>query len=339
MLAPLGRDAELACAMLSEAGLACRFCRSIDDLRTWPIESCGALLLTEEVLAENAVRTLLALLDAQPAWSNLPVTIFTGRSRQPPAGRGLAEALSSRQGIIFLERPVRVATFTSVMRSAVLARRRQYELRDQLVARQKAEAHARMLAEEMKHRIKNSLALVGAIALQTFKSARPVEESLEAFSFRLKAMALAQDVLTRDDGDGTPLHQLVSRALAPYEQHDNPGRIAISGPDVWIGGRSTTSLTMAMHELATNAVKYGALSLDAGHIAIGWRIEEASGGRHLHIEWREHDGPAVVPPKRRGFGSRLVERGLATELGGRASIVFDPQGIVCTITASLGMLG
>ena len=320
-----------------EAGLHCRLCRSVDDLHAQPTESYGAVLLTEEVLTESAVRILTALLDAQPAWSNLPVTILTSRTRE---GAGLiqrspAETLGSRRGIIVLERPVQVATFVSIMRSAVLARQRQYELRDQLIARQKAEAHARMLTEEMKHRIKNSFALVGAIASRTFRQGRPVQDSLSAFSARLKAMAIAQDVLTQNNGDGAFLHQLVSQALEPYQQHDAPDRIAVSGPKVWIGGRKSTSLTMAMHELATNAVKYGALSVEGGRVTVCWRVEEASGADRLHLEWRERGGPSVTPPERKGFGSGLVERGLAMEFGGQAQIAFEPEGVVCEIVAPL----
>jgi two-component sensor histidine kinase len=338
VLAPLGRDAELARRVLMEAGLHCRLCHSVDDLHAQPADSYGTVLLTEEVLTEGNVRMLTALLDAQPVWSNLPVTILTGRSsgRMGPIRRSLAETLGSRRGIIVLERPVRVATFVSIMRSALLARQRQYELRDQLAARQKAEAHAQMLTEEMKHRIKNSLGLIGAIAVQTFRHERPMEDSLEAFSARLRSMALAQDVLTQESGDGAFIHQLVSQALEPYLQHDVPGRIMILGSsDARIGGRGSTPLIMAMHELATNAVKYGALSVDAGRVTVSWRIEEVSGVRHLHIEWRELGGPSVTPPEKRGFGSRLVERGLAMELGGKARITFRPEGVVCEITAPL----
>lgn len=337
MLAPFGRDAELACRLLSQAGLACRLCRGIDDLQRQPAESCGAILLTEEVLAESAIRVLSALLDTQPAWSSLPVVVFMGRKNRRPelTERSLPEALGLRRGIILLERPIRVASFVSVMRSAVLTRRRQYELRDQLAARQQAEAHAQMLAEEMKHRIKNSLAMIGALASQTFRHGRPVQEALDMFSARLRSMALAQDVLTQSNHDGADLHQLISRALEPHRDQGNPDRIAIDEPQVWISGRRTTALTMAMHELATNAVKYGALSVGSGRVSVRWHIEEVPGTRQLLIEWREHGGPPVAAPKRRGFGSTLVERGLATELDGHARILFEPEGVVCEIRASL----
>lgn len=337
VLAPLGRDAELACRTLTQAGLQCRLCHSVDDLQAQPAERYGTVLLTEEVLTENAVRILVTLLNAQPAWSSLPVIILASRSLRGPSliRRSLGDALGSRQSIVFLERPVRVETFVSVMQSALLARQRQYELRDQLVARQKAENYARMLTDEMQHRIKNSLTLVGAIAFQTFRPSRPVQDSLDAFSARLKSMALAQDVLTQSNGDGASLCHLISLALEPYQQHDGPARIAISGPEVRIDSHSSTPLIMAMHELATNALKYGALSVGAGRVTVDWRVEEVSGTRRLHIEWREQGGPLVTPPEKKGFGSRLVERGLAAELGGKAEIAFRPEGVVCEITASL----
>jgi len=142
-------------------------------------------------------------------------------------------------------------------------------------------------------------------------------------------------VLTRGVGDGASLHELISTALEPYQQRDAPDRIAISGPETWVDGRRTASLIMALHELATNAVTYGALSTDGGRVTVDWQVEDAPGVRHLHLEWRERGGPPVTPPERRGFGSRLVERGLATELGGKAEIAFRPDGIVCVITASL----
>ncbi len=337
MLAPLGRDAELACQVLIRAGFDCRSCCSMDEVGKQPANRYGAVLLAEEALAGDAVRSLGALLDAQPAWSDLPVAILTGRGNRSDrlVRETLADTLASRQGIVFLERPIRTATFVSVMRSAVLARRRQYELRDQLVARQKAEDHALMLTEEMKHRIKNSLGQVAAMASQTFRPSRPVDDSLNIFSGRLQAMAVAQDVLTHSAGDGASLQDLVNRALEPYRQDDAPDRIVVGGPEVWIGGRRSTSLTMAMHELATNAVKYGALSVEAGRVTIGWHVRPVAGSACLHLEWREQGGPAVTEPTRRGFGSRLVERALAMELGGKATILFKPDGVVCEITASL----
>jgi hypothetical protein len=216
----------------------------MDELHALRLEDYGALLLTEEVLSENAVRFLSALLDAQPPWSNLPIIVLLGRSNpgRSSDGQVLTEAIGRGRGVVLLERPTRVATFISVMRSAVLARRRQFELRDELTARQKAEAHAQMLTAEMKHRVKNSLTMVGALASQTFRRQRSIEDSLNTFSARLRSMASAQDVLTRSNYDGADLRQIVNQALEPYCQ-DDPGRIAIDGPKVWIGGRLTTPCT------------------------------------------------------------------------------------------------
>ncbi len=338
VLAPLGRDAELACKMLGEAGLSCRHCRDVDDLHNQPLEHAGAILLTEEVLFEEAVCHLAALLDAQPEWSNLSVVVFVdGNGRRATWGnRKLADALGLSRDIVLLERPVQVATFVSVMRSAVLGRRRQYELRDQLAARRQAEEQAQMLAGEMKHRVKNSLAMVGAIASQTFRNAESVDDALQAFSARLGSMARAQDLLTQNGSDSADLHELVGQALDPYRRSDWDQRFAINGPPVRIASQLATSLAMAMHELATNAVKYGALSVDSGGVAISWSVEEAADAKLLQLEWREHGGPPVTLPTQRGFGSRLIERALAAEAGGQASIDFEPGGVVCELSVSLG---
>ncbi len=336
MLAPLGRDAALASAMLGKAGLDCRMCGDIDAVLAEPPDSYGVILLAEEALDAAAIDILSAWLDAQPAWSNLPTVLLMNRGNRQPASRlrALIDTAGLGHGTVLLERPMRVTSFISIMRGAVLSRRRQYELRDQLAARQAAEAHARMLADELKHRIKNSLAIVSAMAALTFREGKPMAEAMEAFSGRLEAMALAQDVLTSSGSDGASLTDLVSQALEPYRLDALPDRIVISGPEVWIAGRMTTTLLMALHELATNAVKYGALSVDTGRLAVGWSVEAAPVSR-LHLVWRERGGPQVTPPKRRGFGSRLIERSLATELAGSARIGFEPEGVVCEISASL----
>ena len=337
VLAPIGRDAALACTMLTVAGIACRQCRDLDDLCGQPLDRAAAILLTEEVLSEPAIRALAGLLGTQPEWSDLPVIVFVDRdAARTGAGRqDLVAALGLEWRVIVIERPVPVASFVSVMRSAVLNRRRQYELRDQLSLRRQAEAHAQTLAREMAHRVKNSLAIVAAIASQTFRNAPSVDHALEAFSARLNAMGRAQDALVENGYEAAGLHDLIGQALDPYRAGDDDRRFAIGGPPVRVAAQTATMLAMAIHELATNAVKYGALSVDSGGVSIRWRVDEAEAGQ-LRLEWREHGGPPVPPPPRRGFGSRLIERSLAREVGGGGTkIAFEPDGVVCEMRAAL----
>lgn len=338
VLAPVGRDAELACATLSRAGLACRSGHDLGDFDERQVDTLSALVLTEEMLSAQRIDTLAGMLEDQPSWSSLPVVVLVDseHGRSGEAHGLLSRALGLGAGVVVLQRPIGAESFRSVMQSVVRERQRQFQLRDQLDAREKAEAHSQMLAEEMKHRVKNSLTLAASIASQTFRNARTLDEAVAAFSGRLSSMALAQDLLTENGHDSADFRELIEQALQPYRPDESWLPFEIDGPEVRIAARMATAFSMALHELATNAVKYGALSTPQGRVALRWRVEDKpNGARLLHIEWIERGGPPVKPPERRGFGSRLVERALTYDLGGTARIDFEPGGVVCTICATL----
>jgi two-component sensor histidine kinase len=156
------------------------------------------------------------------------------------------------------------------------------------------------------------------------------EQSLMA---RLRALAHATDLLTGDARIGRSLREIVEEVLRPHCADNH--RCSIVGPELELTPRGAHTLSLAMHELATNAVKHGAWSADDGQVEVHWSAERADGGRLLHLEWRERNGPPVSPPERRGFGSRLVERGLTGEFGGRVELRFEPDGLVCVVDAPL----
>jgi PAS domain S-box-containing protein len=204
-----------------------------------------------------------------------------------------------------------------------------------ITERKKSELHLRLLVNELNHRVKNTLATIQAIAVQTFHAARSLPQAQEAFSARIVALAEAHDILTRENWEGAELSDVLARLET---LHGGTGRFVASGPPVRLSPRLALSLSMALHELATNAAKYGALSIPAGHVRVSWVVTSPKddGERaRLALTWREHDGPPVSPPSRRGFGSRLIERGLAAELSGEAQIDFRPEGVVCRIEAGL----
>ncbi|WP_293905083.1 HWE histidine kinase domain-containing protein [Phenylobacterium sp.] len=200
--------------------------------------------------------------------------------------------------------------------------------------RRRAEERRTTLINELNHRVKNTLAAVQSIARQTLRHGRPPELTVELFTDRLVALSAAHDVLTRENWEGAGLHEIVDGALKPFEAHGE-GRIAVAGPEVRLGSRAALALAMALHELATNAVKYGALSGEAGKVALTWRAHQAAGAARLELEWRESGGPRVAPPTSSGFGSRLLTQGLAADLAGAAELNFAPDGLVCRITAPL----
>jgi PAS domain S-box-containing protein len=193
-----------------------------------------------------------------------------------------------------------------------------------------AEEHQRLLINELNHRVKNTLATVQSIAGQTLRNAETTEEARSALESRLLALSRVHDVLTRENWDGADLRELVAEAVEPYS---NPGedRLHLSGETIRLPPRMALALAMALQELATNAVKYGALSNGTGEVRIEW----SDGDDRLHLTWSETGGPPVKTPSRRGFGTRLIERSLASDLDGEVTIAFEPTGLICTVDAPL----
>ena len=190
-----------------------------------------------------------------------------------------------------------------------------------------AEERQRLLVNELNHRVKNTLATVQAIASQTLKGDIPLEEARARFEARLLALSRAHNLITDQSWEGASVEQVVRGAT----DHLPPDRFETSGDRVWLSPRAALALALALHELSTNAMKYGALSGDAGIVSIQWRRAED----RLRVEWKESGGPPVESPARRGFGSRLIERALGSDLGGSAQLLFEADGLRCVIAASL----
>jgi two-component sensor histidine kinase len=197
-------------------------------------------------------------------------------------------------------------------------------------ARQQAERHRELLIAELNHRVKNTLAVVQGIAHQTFKGSD--EKARKAFEGRLVALSMAHNLLTQANWENASLHQLVADSLQTAASQSS--RIIKNGPNVLLPPRQALAIALALHELFTNAVKYGALSNDTGVIELTWTIRQ-NGSRHVDMEWRERGGPPVEKPARRGFGSVLLERTLAMDLNGDVKTEFGPQGLVCNISFEL----
>jgi two-component sensor histidine kinase len=200
----------------------------------------------------------------------------------------------------------------------------------------RAEAQQQLLTRELEHRMKNTMAMVGAIASQTFRTAATKEEARSIFDARLHALNHAHDILTRSSWTSAAMHTVVDGALAPHRSGDT--RVRAHGPDVALTAKQALSLALALHELATNATKYGALSVPAGTIDIGWDWCMTSDGPALRFAWRESGGPEVTPPTRRGFGSRLIEGTLSADFGSSVTIEFASQGLICSFETRLSDL-
>lgn len=205
--------------------------------------------------------------------------------------------------------------------------------------RHEAEDHLRLVVNELNHRVKNNLAMVQAIAAQTFRNSEDLAQAEASLVARLAALAMATDLLTGEQWARPSLRLVIEQAVRPHAPR--PDRVRLEGPELELAPKAAQALSLAVHELATNALKHGAWSGSQGEVAIDWSCETTGEEalRRLHLNWREHGGPAVSPPQRRGFGSRLIERGLAAELGGVVRLTFDPAGAACEIDAPLSPAG
>ncbi len=193
-------------------------------------------------------------------------------------------------------------------------------------------ARAKGMIDELNHRVKNTLSTVQSIVTQVLR--RPAEPAAmrEAIESRVLALSRSHDLLTISNWQSAGLHDLVDTALEPFEVvAGRAERFTIRGDNVQLPPRTTLPLAIALHELATNAVKYGAFSNDAGTIAIDWAVTPGEQGERLLLRWVEQGGPPVTAPTHQGFGSWVIERGLAHELGGQVSLDYLPDGIVCRI--------
>lgn len=199
-----------------------------------------------------------------------------------------------------------------------------------ITERRRAEEQRILLINELNHRVKNTLATVQSLAVQTLRSTERSAEAQDLFAARLSALSRAHNLLTLESWEGADLRDVVERALAPFITGEER-RVTFDGPRVRLSPRQALALSIALHELATNAAKFGALSGVTGQVAVTW--ETADG--QLTLNWRERGGPLVEQPARNGFGSRLIKQNLSHELGGAADIQYRPEGVRAVITSPL----
>ncbi|MFJ7311825.1 HWE histidine kinase domain-containing protein [Pseudomonas sp. NPDC098747] len=195
-----------------------------------------------------------------------------------------------------------------------------------------AQNKSKMFIDELNHRVKNTLATVQAIVWQSFKKSSDTQIVRESIDSRLFALSRSHDLLTREHWNGVSFRDLVNEVLEPFGvAGDGAARFIIAGRNVRISPQTALALGVALNELATNALKYGALSNEAGCVLIEWAVAPMPAGNRLIIRWQEKDGPTVAPPSRKGFGSQVIERGLCHELAGTVHLDFPEAGAVCMI--------
>lgn len=202
-----------------------------------------------------------------------------------------------------------------------------------ITERRQAEEHRKLLARELNHRVQNSLAMAQSVFAQSLRSASTLEQAREIAFGRIQALSTAQNLLTKDGFTSASIRDVVEQTLAPFDG----GHVRMAGPKILLSAKAVSALSLALHELATNASKYGAMTTERGSVTISWDIEQGESPQ-MRFHWSEMDGPPVSPPSRRGFGSRVMEDAIAVELGGKASVDYRPGGILYEIVAPIARM-
>ena len=213
----------------------------------------------------------------------------------------------------------------------------------QLLIQAGVEAHAHEVAAklqtvligELHHRVKNMLAIASAIASQSLRGAPNVEAAAKTIASRLTALGVSHDLLIRESWTGAGCRSLIENAILAF-QTEGLKQFTITGDNIAISSGPAVALSMVVHELSTNALKYGALSVPEGRVSIVWAVDAEAG--RFKLEWRESNGPAVIEPAEKSFGSRFIEQALPGQLQGEARLIFEPSGLVCDVNIPIASL-
>ncbi len=326
--APYRKDAVLMVSLLSQHGLRGE-AATLEDLSDLLAQAPGVLVVTHEALNPTAIDIIGRFVESQPNWSEIPIVVLVDRSA---AQLRIQAALSSawpRSRQIFYQRPVAALELVSGIQSALLARFRQREVRDSL-------ERERELRLELNHRVKNILASVISIFQMTKRGASSVSSLSEDFGGRIAALSNVHSAVFLAGGEAVSFSAVAGSTLAPYRSGEPPA-IRLEGPDVTISREAATTIALCLHELATNAIKYGALSQPEGRIDLEWTLT-AETDPVVTIRWSEIGGPPVVEPSRIGYGTRYIRSALTSLFGERPEIVFSPEGLLCTVRGPLSRI-
>lgn len=281
-------------------------------------------------VAKKASPSLLAVMFSAPQGTARTVSLegvplMTAFSRSGLTGWITAAGIAERT----LTAPaVRTFMLTAAIGAVMLAIGLGFAVRMATQIARAEQLHS-LLIDELNHRVKNTLATVQSLSAQTFRSGAGPEERSK-FAARLHSLGRTHDILSAKKWEGASIRDVVTATLTPFEG-TKPDRISISGPDLLMPSRAVVMLSMVLHELATNAAKYGALSDTDGRVLIDWRQIVEADEPWIEMYWRETGGPPVRKPERSGFGSTLIEKGFAAQLGGTADLRYEPDGVTCTL--------
>ena len=319
VLAPYRRDSRYISQLLTEHRIVVS---TIDDSKlTESLGDTGSVLVTTyEALSEIVIGTVAGHLEAQPAWSEMPIVVLLDKASPSRQLRAALAERWPRSRLLFYERPVSAIELLSGIQSALLMRSRQREVGDHIEREVE-------LRRELNHRVKNILASVSSIFQMTMRGADTLEELNADFSGRLRALMEVHGAVFESDGEAVAMRDIAELTFAPYRVK-NLDRIVTDGPELLLIHDAATTLALCLHELATNAIKYGALSVPKGQVSFAWRVD----GEDVSMRWKERLGPKVRTPEKAGYGTKYIRAALTSLMGIPPKFDFSPEGLLCEIT-------
>lgn len=323
VLAPYRRDADYLRQLLSEQNLDVRICPSGEAIARCLAASPGVLVATHEALTPDVISEVGAWLKSQPGWSEMPVVVLLDRSSHNAKVKAALASAWPRARQLFYQRPVTPVELVSGVQSALLARLRQRDVRDHIDREVE-------LRRELNHRVKNILASVSSIFEMTRRGSATLEAFADDFRGRLGALANVHSAVFHADGEAVSIDEIVGLTFAPY-RFTGSARVVSSGPPVMLSREAGTTLALCLHELVTNAVKYGGLSTAEGKVSFEWDID----GDELWMVWAETGGPKVAEPSRTGYGTRYLRAALNSLLGRAPILTFLSTGLRCEARGDL----
>ncbi|UVC12356.1 sensor histidine kinase (plasmid) [Rhizobium sp. TH2] len=329
ILAPFRKDADYIMALLGEQKVEVKAGRTDDDVTHLLSLSPGVIIIAHEALNPSVLASIGEHLASQPDWSEVPILILLERAAPISRIRSRLERSWPGARLLFHIRPIARLELMNSIQSNLLVRLRQRQVRNAI-------ERERELRLELNHRIKNILASVSSIFRMTRRGATTVDELAGDFTGRLQALSSVHTAVFEANGEDVSLSSMVELTVSPYNSK-GLNRIRARGPNISISRDAATTIALCLHELITNAIKYGALSQDDGVVDIVWAVSEEN-EPVVSLQWTEAGGPDVVEPTRQGYGTRYIRSALASVFGSVPEIAFAPSGFRCSVAGPLSRL-
>jgi two-component sensor histidine kinase len=322
VLAPFRKDADYIATFLQEQQIEVTATKHDADLVEHLAKSPGIIVITHEALNPPVVERVASHLSEQPDWSEVPIIVLLERAAPIARIRCHLQDCWPGARVMFYIRPITPLELVNGIQSNLLVRLRQREVRNSI-------EREKQLRLELNHRVKNILASVQSIFQMTKRGAATVDDLASDFTGRLRALSEVHAAVFEAGGEEVRLSAVVALTVSPYNG-DGVTRIDVTGADILVSRDAGTTIALCLHELITNAIKYGALSQPQGHVEISWSIA-ASDRSEFSLSWIEVGGPAVREPTRQGYGMRYVRSALGSLFGILPEIVFAPEGVRCNV--------